>query len=208
MLLDLFGLGFRDKPVDFPYTIASHAAVVTEIVKKLGLKELHLFGHSMGGSVAIVAAQHLQHVLASLILSEPNLDVGGGVFSRGIAAYSEQDYCEVGYQQDIEQALASGNDVWAGSLSVSAAFAVYRAARSLVAGCSPSWREILSELTIPRTVLFGEHSLPDDDYDALPKLGITVARVVHAGHSMAWETPSGLASAIARSLETTEQMKI
>ena len=208
ILLDLLGSGFSDKPTGFSYSILGHAAVVVEVIKQLGLEKFHLFGHSMGGSVAIVTASNPKPMLASLILSEPNLDAGGGNFSRKIATYTEKDYCERGYQKDIEQALASGNNVWAGSLAVSAAFAIHREASSLVAGFSPSWRETLLHLNVPRTLLFGENSLPDDDYDTLPKQGMNVDCISSAGHSVAWENPSGLASAIADSLARTETSKL
>lgn len=190
VLIDLFGSGFSDRPVDFSYSISDHAAVVVDIVNRLELRKLHLFGHSMGGSVAISAATNLEPVLTSLILSEPNLDPGGGAFSRAIAARSEQQYCHD-----------------SAGFAESAPFAVHRAATSLVEGTTPSWREKLLQLSVPRTVLFGERSLPDTDYDKLPELGINVGCIPNAGHSMALENPSGLASAIAGALRATEQAK-
>jgi pimeloyl-ACP methyl ester carboxylesterase len=82
-------------------------------------------------------------------------------------------------------------------MAATAPFAAHRAAVSLVEGSSPSWRQQLVALQIPRTVLFGTRSLPDPDVEALPTVGVGVAIVPDAGHSMAWENPSGLARAIA-----------
>jgi pimeloyl-ACP methyl ester carboxylesterase len=61
----------------------------------------------------------------------------------------------------------------------------------------PSWRDILYQLTIPRTYLFGEYSLPDADSTLLPAHGIQVAIVPQAGHGMMWENPPGFAASIA-----------
>ncbi|MGD0036477.1 MAG: alpha/beta hydrolase [Bacteroidota bacterium] len=64
----------------------------------------------------------------------------------------------------------------------------------------PSWREQLAALQIPRTVLFGEYSLPSPDTKRLLEIRVKVRIIRNAGHSMAWENPAGLAQAICDSL--------
>ena len=49
--------------------------------------------------------------------------------------------------------------------------------------------------------IFGEKSLPNDDYHVLQQNGIRIETVQNAGHSMAWENPQGLADAIADVIE-------
>jgi pimeloyl-ACP methyl ester carboxylesterase len=61
----------------------------------------------------------------------------------------------------------------------------------------PSWRNILYQLSIPRTYLFGEYSLPDEDSRILPEHGVEVAIVAQAGHGMMWDNPIGFAESIA-----------
>ncbi len=163
----------------------------------LDLAAVDLYGHSMGGSIAIEAAGLLHSRVRHLVLSESNLHPGGGIFSRAIAAQAETDYVARGHAGTIRESAETGNLVWAGSMAVTDPLAVHRAATSLVRGCSPSWYEQLRGLSMPRTVLFGARSLPDPDFDALHQDGISVAVVPEAGHSMAWENPSGLAQAIA-----------
>lgn len=197
LLVDLLGSGFSDKPESFDYSVEAHAGVVAAIVRQLDLRALDLYGHSMGGSIAIVAAAQLNARVRSLILSEPNLDAGGGTFSRAIAAQSEEDYGRSGHAETVRSAAAAGNLVWSGSLAVTLPLAAHRGAVSLVRGGAPSWRSALEQLTMRRTVLFGVRSLPDDDTARLPRCGVEVALVADAGHSMAWENPDGLASAIA-----------
>ncbi|MBI3149333.1 MAG: alpha/beta hydrolase [Betaproteobacteria bacterium] len=201
ILVDLLGFGFSDRPNDFSYTITDHARSVAELVRGLQLTDFDLFGHSMGGAVAIELAALCLEQVHALVLSEPNLDPGGGVFSRAMAAMSEEDYLRLGHARDIEMAAASGHAIWAGSMQVASALAAHRSAKSLVAGSVPTWREQLLALPMPRTVIFGQLSLPDDDFDQLPQAGIRVTEVPDAGHSMAWENPAGLARAIATACE-------
>ena len=197
ILVDLLGSGFSDRPEGFEYTVAAHASVVVALLDALGIATCDLYGHSMGGAVAIVVATMGRGRVEHLVLSEPNLDPGGGVFSRGIASQPEDRYVAGGHAETIREAARTGNDIWAGSMAATAPFAAHRAAVSLVEGSSPSWRQQLLGMEMPRTVLFGARSLPDPDFESLRAAGVGVAVVPDAGHSMAWENPSGLAGAIA-----------
>lgn len=200
VLIDLLGFGFSDKPSNFEYSVESHALVVCEVLARLNLRQVDLYGHSMGGSIAIVVAALRQDQVRSLVLSEPNLVPGGGQFSRSIAAQPEREYVESGHDRNVQEACQSGNHIWAGSMRVASPLAVHRGAASLVKGSSPSWRSHLVGLHCRRTVLFGEASLPDEDFSTLPAEGVHVASVPSAGHAMAWENPAGLAAAISNAV--------
>jgi len=200
ILVDLLGSGFSDKPADFGYSVEDHARTLLDLVNGLGLRCLDLFGHSMGGSIAIVAAAMEPSRICHLVLAEPNLDAGGGIFSRGIAGQSESDYVARGHAEEIRLASATGNHIWAGSMSVASPVAIHRGATSLVRGGVPSWREQLLALPIPRTVIFAERTLPDPDISKLVNGGISVEVVPDAGHSLMWDNPSGLAFAISQAL--------
>jgi pimeloyl-ACP methyl ester carboxylesterase len=201
LLVDLLGSGFSDRPADFSYTASAHARTISALVHHLGLESIDLFGHSMGGSVGIAAAGLLSGRVRRLVLSEPNLDPGGGFFSRRIAEMPETDYVAHGHDDLVRASRSEGNELWAASLSISAAYAVHRGATSLIAGSSPTWREQLYALTAPKTVIFGSMSLPDPETEKLAQQGVTVEIVPDAGHSMAWENPTGLAAAIRRALD-------
>lgn len=197
ILVDFFGSGFSDHPAAFPYTVEAHAETVVRLADALDLGSLDLFGHSMGGSVAIVAASLLRERVARLAVGEPNLDAGGGPFSRAVARVPEDEYVAAGHQALVGES-AAGNQIWAGSMACSWPAAVHRAACSLVRGGSPSWRALLYGLPMQRTVIFGQASLPDPDTEVLPAHGVRVEVVPRAGHSMAWDNPEGLARAIDR----------
>lgn len=198
VLVDLLGAGFSDHPTDFGYSVGDHARTVAELVASMGVASVDLFGHSMGGAIAIEAAGLLGDKVRRLILGEPNLDPGGGAFSRRIAAMSETTYVERGHDDLVRAERAMGNDVWAASLALSAPLAVHRGAASLLVGGTPTWRERLAGLRVPRTVLFGASSLPHPDTERLPHQGVGVLVVPAAGHSMAWENPTGVAEALSQ----------
>ena len=201
ILLDLAGSGFSGRPRGFSYSIEGHARTVAELVAYLAPDEIDLFGHSMGGSVAVTAGHIIGGRIRSLLLSEPNLDPGGGFFSRKIAQLPEEDYVLHGHHALVSSSETEGNIIWASSLATSAPYAIHRGARSLVAGSNPTWRELLYDLAIPRTVIFGEASLPDPDAERLQQNRVNVSIVRDAGHSMAWENPSGLAMALGCALQ-------
>lgn len=199
ILVDLLGSGYSDRPECFGYRVEDHARIVVELIQSLDT-EVDLFGHSMGGAVAIVAATMASRRVRHLVLAEPNLDAGGGLFSREIAAYSESDYRLYGHAQTVATASREGDPVWAGALAISCPRAVHRAATSLVEGDSVAWRELLFRLKMPRSVIFGERSLPHPDADSLSRMGIAVSIVQNAGHFMMRDNPAGLASAINKAL--------
>ncbi len=196
VLVDLLGFGFSDRPEAFGYAVEDHARTVCALVDGLSLPELDLFGHSMGGSIAIVIASLLGERVRHLIVGEPNLEPGGGFFSCPVARQSEAEFVARGHAEIVREASERGDVVWAGSLAAASPRAVHRGAVALVQGASPSWGEQFSRLTLPRTAIFGARSLPDPDAERLPGMGVTVRVVPDAGHSMAWENPHGLAAAI------------
>lgn len=201
LLVDLLGFGFSDRPDDFGYGISDHARTVAELVEQRGFSSVSLYGHSMGGSVAIEVADLLGSRVTHLVLSEANLDPGGGQFSRSIAAIGEDAYVNGGHEQTIREARAAGADAWAATMRSAAPSAVFLGAQSLIQGGSPDWRSRFVKHPARKTYLFGDRNLPDPDVEALGAAGIRVLTVADAGHSMSVENAAGLAAAIAASLD-------
>ena len=196
LLVDLLGAGFSDRPEEFAYTVEAHARAVAALIEGLDLSAVDLVGHSAGGAIAIVTAGMVTSRIGRLILSEPNLDPGGGFFSCQIASRSEQHFVEHGHAQMVTDTQWRGDPVWAGSLAASDPRAVHRLAQSLVDGSTPTWREQLLALPMPRTVIFGERSLPDPDTERLATAGIGVRVIAGVGHSMATEDPVALGAVL------------
>lgn len=197
LLVDLLGFGFSDQPEEFGYRVADHAEVVFALVRSLGFERISLFGHSMGGSVAIEAALGLGSLVENLILAEANLDPGGGVLSRPIAAMGQRAYETQGHADLVRATLAEGDDAWAGTLARAMPKAVFRAAQSLVEGSEVDWRQEFLDHPARKAFIFGEKSLPDPDAQRLSEAGVQVFTVADAGHAMGTDNPAGLAAAIA-----------
>lgn len=89
----------------------------------------------MGGSIAIEAAGLMAPRVKGLMVSEPNFHAGGGMFSRSIAAQTEQQFTAQGMMRCSVQKPHH----WAGSLQSNAPYAVWRGASSPVEGVEPEW---------------------------------------------------------------------
>ncbi|MGO4453485.1 alpha/beta fold hydrolase [Arthrobacter sp. RAF14] len=198
ILVDLLGCGYSDRPNDFGYRVSDHAAVLEELIDHLDLSDFVLFGHSAGGAIALELGRRVENRLRGLVLSESNLDPSPpDAGSYQVASQSEEAFIEHGYTQLIAAARSAGNDNWASTVTHWSPRAMWRLADSLKRGQQPSGRHVLYDLNVPRAYLIGENSLPDHDQAELPGHGIDVLVVPAVGHSMAWEDPTAVATAIA-----------
>lgn len=202
ILIDLLGAGYSDKPEDFDYRVSSHAAYLKSFVESLKLTNLTIFGHSLGGPIAIELAKLCLDRVEHLILSEPNLDPSTfGSSSFEIASFSEKEFIDFGFCKVLAESKNLGNSMWAVTLAQWSPYAVHRMSVNAVQGGKTPWRQMLYDLNLPKTVIFGSKSLPDDDYASLDRDGIPLKVIENVGHSMAWENPSGLAQAIVACLK-------
>jgi pimeloyl-ACP methyl ester carboxylesterase len=201
-LVDLLGCGYSDRPDDFGYRVSDHAAVLEELIEHLDLNDFVLFGHSAGGAVALELGRRVESRLRGLVLSEANLDPSPpDAGSYQVASQSEEAFIDRGHAQLISAARSAGNDNWASAVTHWSPRAMWRLADSLKRGQQPSGRSVLYGLNVPRAYLIGENSLPDPDQSELPPRGIDVLIVPAVGHSMAWEDPAGVATAMAAAIE-------
>ncbi len=194
IVVDLLGAGYSDKPLDFNYDVKSHAKYLKDFIEEINLDKVIVFGHSLGGAVAIELCSLISEKVKHLILSESNLDPSKETATSYLLANS--DNFEKQINDLVEICEISGDTMWVSSLKNWLPKAVYKISKSAVKGGNPSWREQLYKFSFPKTFIFGEKSLPDNDYDELAKHGINIKIVENAGHSMAWENPKGLAQVI------------
>lgn len=197
ILIDLLGFGYSDRPTQFSYSMDDQARLVSRVLDHLEVEDATLFGHSMGGAIAILAAAAQPNRIGRLILAEANLDPEPGIVSGIIARWEEADYIECRHGAFVEQMRARGFADYARTVAAAAPVAMHRSAVDLIASRDPTFRDVLYSLPAPCTFLIGEHSLLDSDVDRLPQEGIPVAIVPNAGHDMMSDNPAGLASAIA-----------
>ncbi|MFI1969772.1 alpha/beta hydrolase [Streptomyces cinnamoneus] len=200
LLIDLLGHGISDRPGTFDYTLEAHADALAEALTSANVAGAELIAHSMGGSVAIVLAARHPHLVSRLVLIDANLDpmqpTPGSGGSRGIAAYSEEEFLAGGWREVRDRAGAH----WWSTMRLAGREALHRSAVHLVRGSVPTMRELLLDLTIPRTYLVPEADGPVVGGDALAEAGVAVVPVPDCGHNIMLDNPEAFARATAEAL--------
>jgi len=200
LLIDFLGFGFSDRPQNFSYGLKDHASTVVELLEHLELRDCAVIGHSMGGSIAIVLASTRPDLVSNLIVAEGNLDPGPGMVSGPIAAQTEEQFLKHGYRNFLRGIISEGWTDYAGTVQASDPVAMHRSAVDLIRERTPTLREMLLKLSMPRTVIFGEKNLPDPDVNRLSNQGIHVRVIENAGHDMMGDNPEGFAEALYEAL--------
>jgi pimeloyl-ACP methyl ester carboxylesterase len=211
ILIDYLGTGFSDKPADFDHTMDSHAKTIAAVLDHEGIEKCCLVGHSMGGTVALLVALSRPDLVGRLVMSESNLEPGGGTGSRAIANVDERGFVTTNFPAMLDtwrQQSAAGDKAASfhfGFWSVADARAIHRQAVSLV-GLEPSLMRRYLALPIPRGFIIGEQNdprvtgkrLPDTPFpDELAPHGVLVRVVPDSGHFFMVDNPGGYAVAIA-----------
>jgi len=196
VLVDLLGFGFSDRSSKFWYSMEDHADTVASLLDHLDLEHCAVIGHSMGGSIAIVLATTRPDLVSKLIIAEGNLDSGPGSVSRPITAQTEEQFMKNGYAAFLRGIISEGWTDYAGTVQSSDPCAMHRSAVSLIGKREPTFREQLLSLSIPRTFIFGQKTLPSPDVEVLSAQGINVRIVENSGHDMMSDNPDGFAEAI------------
>jgi pimeloyl-ACP methyl ester carboxylesterase len=198
LLLDLLGFGISDRPVDMTYTLEEHAGTVARALRKAGVSGADLIAHSMGGAVAIVLAARHPELVSRLVLVDANLDpyAPERTTGSGIASYTEDEFLSGGWQETRERV---GEHWWA-TMRLAGREALHRSAVHLARGTTPTMREQLLALEIPRTFLYPA----GDEPGRAPELraaGVRTVAVDHAGHNIMLDNPEGFIAATAAALK-------
>ncbi len=196
LLPDFLGAGFSDAPEEFSYALEDHARTVAALLDHLQLADSTVVGYSFGGSVAITLAASRPDLVSALVVMEPNLDPGGGFLSARIAAQTEDGFRSTGFMELVRDVLARARSgarvpaITAGMVQAAAPHALFRSAVGLARGTTPTMRERLLSLTMPRVLIRGEASGPDRAQRELEAGGVKLHVVPAAGHGMMWENPT------------------
>ncbi|WP_030239027.1 MULTISPECIES: alpha/beta fold hydrolase [unclassified Streptomyces] len=200
LLVDLLGHGISDRPTDFDYTLEAHADALAVALTHAGVADAELIAHSMGGSVAIVLGARHPRLVSRLVLVDANLDpitpALGALGSSGIAAYSEQEFLDGGWKRVRD--LAGSH--WWSTMRLAGREALHRSALHLTRGTTPTMRELLLRMSIPRTCLFPAADGPIRGAEALAAAGVSVLAVPDCGHNIMLDNPNEFARATAAAL--------
>ncbi|MEU3722766.1 alpha/beta hydrolase [Streptomyces sp. NPDC031705] len=200
LLLDMLGHGHSDRPEAFSYTLEAHADAVAQALTEARVEGAEVIAHSMGGAVAIVLAARHPRLVSRLVLIDANLDpmppTPGLAGSSGLASYTEEEFLAGGWAEVRDRVGAH----WWSTMRLAGRTALHRSAVHLAAGTTPTMRELLLELKIPRGFLFPEPDGPPAGAEALEAAGVGVVAVPDCGHNMMLDNPEGFARATAAAL--------
>jgi pimeloyl-ACP methyl ester carboxylesterase len=200
LLVDLIGSGWSDGDDSFDYSIDEHARTVSRLLDSLSIGAVELIGHSLGGSIAISLAAQRPDLIERLVVIEPNLDPGVGTTSAEIAAYSEEDFVNVGFSAIVGDILRSGDGgnadsaEWGRTMQRWSTRGLHRTAVSLLAERPQTFREQLAAFDGPRRYISG--ALTREELAPLRKAGCEVRVVEGAGHSVMADNLDGFVEAL------------
>ena len=201
IVVDLPGMGRSDRPADFSYSLEAHAAAVAGVIRAAGLANVDLVGHSLGGDTSIVVAYRNPGLVGRLIISEANLDPlpasSSGRASQGIRLETEDEFVATGFE-----ALMDREPGWATTLRLCDARAIHRSAVGLTSGTTPTTREMLTAMTLPRSFLHGDHGEPLLGAAGLRAAGIGVVTIANAGHMVMHDNLEAYVRALGELLST------
>jgi pimeloyl-ACP methyl ester carboxylesterase len=197
LLVDLLGFGLSDRPPDFRYGLTDHADAVATLLRGLDVHATSVVGHSLGGSVAIVLAHRHPDLVGSLVVVEPNLDPRAPspehLDSRGIAHVAEDDFVAHGFRRLLDDV----DGTWASTMRLADPVALHRTAVGLTAGTTPTMRQMLTALTVPRVLVEGGDSGPETGVPELVAAGVVHVVVPGAGHNVTLDRPAAFAAVLA-----------
>lgn len=195
LLMDLLGHGISDRPTDASYTLEEHADLLATALTAAGVSAAEVIAHSMGGAVAIVLAARHPHLVSALVLVDATLDPqppGVGIRAR----YTEEQFV---HGDGRSETLTRVGTAWAATMRLTGPEALYRTAAHLGRGTTPTMRELLLELPVPRTYLHPADNEPIGAR-ALTDAGVRVVAVPDAGHNIMLDNPDGFVAATAAAL--------
>ncbi len=204
LLIDLPGFGYSAAPAAWPSTTEAQAGILAALLDELGVSSAPVVAHSMGGSIAILLASNRPDLVSKLVSAEPLLRPEQSQLGLMIAKRKTKAFVERGFNMLL---LATRRQAARGDLAAQGFLEplqradpviMHRSAISLLQERTPSFQELLEQLTLPRTVLIGERTSLETS--GIADAGVRVERIPEAGHSMMSENPAAFTGAIVRAL--------
>ncbi len=202
--LDLIGFGDSDQPVDFSYDIEEQTAILTATVDAIGVKRLHVMGHSLGGMVGTLMLQSLGARVCSFINVEGNLRLADCGLSKTVSDEPFELFCKRKTLDLIKAELraskqAGANDraTWLEGVSERA---FYRTCQSIVSwSANGKLLEGLRQAICPILFMYGSENVGKTA--CLPE-SVRRAEIAPAGHFMLQSEPERSIAAVKDFLST------
>lgn len=197
LAIDFVGFGGSSKPLDFSYDLQDQANICALLIKHIGIKKMHMIGHSMGGMVGTLLLKPLSDSIVSFINVEGNLILDHCGLSLEVLQYSFDEFRSAGYEH-IKSTLRSTDahgsvkrSLWTDLITD---FAFYKSSASILAWAkSEKLLSAFLESTQRKLYVYGE--------DCVSKVSrfsdvVDCAEISHSGHFMMFDNPEGYATCI------------
>ncbi len=206
LAIDFVGFGHSAKPESFSYTLEDQADMVEQLVKQMGIRNMHLIGHSLGGMVGILLLERLKAHIASFINMEGNLTLEDCGMSLKAVQYDFDAFKKSGYGK-IKSEIAACAELSAPSrlqwLELIPDYVFYTTSRSIV-DWSKSGKMLKKFLSsdVRKLFLYGDQNRRKTKcLDS----SVETAEIPHAGHFMLMDNPDACAGKITAFIATAQK---
>ena len=211
--LDLPGFGETPAPEGFGFTMREHAEALAAAVEALDLWQVTLMGHSMGGTVAVLASGRLAPRLEALVLAEGVLRRDVEIWSDALARRSPDAWArEFADIRRRPRVFARGlmlrrrNEALSRitpAVTQTTAEAVFASAVDLQRTAEdPSVYARFVGLDVPRCFVYADYHAGMRFVDRLRHDGVPTAVVPRAGHAMMLDNPDAFYRIVAAPRES------
>ena len=205
LIPDLPGFGGEPTPEGFSFSMEAQADWLAALCRSIGLRQISIIGHSMGGAVGILLSERLAGEVTHFACAVGNLVPEDCFFSRKIAEMGEAAFEEHGFAEYAErfrpredQAVASGSTYYE-SLRTTSPKAMYRSSVDLVRLSDQG--DLLGRflaLRCPKIYLCDTESLMAPHLEgALRMAGVPIVLIPRTGHALMEDNPDGFYSVLA-----------
>ena len=174
IVLDLLGHGLSDRPGDFSYSLREHADVIAAAIRTFERK-VDVVAHSLGGSVAVLLAEHYPDLVRRNVLVEPGLDARPRT-PDSLAALDESTLSDEAWAQ----VLARESPERLATMRLADPIALVRSAVAIDAAQGGDLTRIVSNTTVPTLIVVGQRVY--EQQDLLDGSPIEFARIPGARH--------------------------
>jgi pimeloyl-ACP methyl ester carboxylesterase len=201
--IDLLGFGTSEKPEDFSYDLLDQANVIAAAVNSLNAKKVYLVGHSMGGSIGLLAAPLVKNLMI-FINAESNLAPIGSAWDARIAA-NQPFWLFRSRTLPLLKSLLRLHPkqrmrVWAQWFDVASSLALHKSVQSLV-NWSDSGKLLPLFIALPhKAYIYSANGKRRKD--VVPKLDASmVYKVPASGHAMMTDNPNDFYDTVAKIIQ-------
>ncbi|MGY4919820.1 alpha/beta fold hydrolase [Streptomyces sp. 900116325] len=197
--IDMLGFGISDRPTNFGYTLEGHTDTLAAALETAGVQGAEVVGHSKGGAGCRPAGPSPP---------PPGVRPGPRRPHRPRTRHDGLTWHRRLHRRRVpRRGMGGGPRSRRSALVVHDAAAgleaLHRSAVHLVRGTEPTIRELLLNVTIPRTCMRSEDDEPFAAETQLVDAGVAIVPIPNCGHNIMLDDADAFARETARALQGT-----